>query len=635
MDPTVSLQLASTGTRSAAGPSAQATPNDQVVVGYIPAQRPGFQPRPALLARLNQAGQGPSVVVLTGAGGVGKTQLAAAYARARLAGGWRLIAWVSARDSESLRAGLALTAEAMPLSDGDSRSGADPGKALRHWLEGDGSRCLLVFDDVQDPDLLRPFVPAAGHARVVIITGRVPVPEPWTDVPVDAFTAEQARALLAGRTGLDEEAGASAVAAKLRHLPLALDHAAAVIAGQHLGYPDYLARLRELRVEDYLDHAQDGTEQAYPHGAVEAVLMSLEAVRTADPVGVCAGVMEITAVLSPAAVRCDLLRTAGEAGALLGGGRRVAASMVDQALEKLNNRSLLGFSFDGQAVSAHCLVTHVVRGRLARRGRLATAFQAAASVLDLSAEALTEPEGHRAAAEMPGQVRALLENAEALTDDADEKLASVLTRLRDHPPTPNARTSLAVAGQMADLAADTIPALERTLVERERTLGPDHLDTLSSQDNLAAAYQDAGRASVAILLFRLTLAARERLLGPDHPDTLHSRTSLAAAYRDAGRAAEAIPLLQEALAIREQAHGADQPGTLAARNNLASMYRSADRPADAIPLFEQNLASCDRLFGVDDPRTVASRHNLDLARQEARVGASAYSSPGGGAPDQD
>ena len=87
--------------------------NDQVVVGDIPAQRPGFQPRPALLAQLNRASQGPPAVVLTGTWGVGKTQLAAAYARARLAGGWRLIAWVNARDSESLLAGLAAVAEAI------------------------------------------------------------------------------------------------------------------------------------------------------------------------------------------------------------------------------------------------------------------------------------------------------------------------------------------------------------------------------------------------------------------------------------------------------------------------------------------------------------------------------------------
>ncbi len=147
MDPTVIHQPA-VGAREphAAEPLARTTANDKVVVGDIPAQRPGFQPRPALLAQLNLASQGSPVVVLTGTWGVGKTQLAAAYARARLVSGWRLIAWVNARDNESLLAGLAAVAEATGLSVGGSRRGtADIGQAVRRWLEADGSRCLLVF----------------------------------------------------------------------------------------------------------------------------------------------------------------------------------------------------------------------------------------------------------------------------------------------------------------------------------------------------------------------------------------------------------------------------------------------------------------------------------------------------------
>lgn len=555
-------------------PPARTAATDQVVVGEIPDPRPGLQPRPVLLARLNRAGQ---AVVLTGPRGAGKTQLAAAYARARLGSGWRLIAWVNARDSDTLLTGLTAVAEAAGLPVGGSRPGAaDAGRAVRHWLETDGSGRLLVFDDVRDLGLVRSFVPAAGEARVLITAAREQSAELGTRLLVDVFNAEEALALLDGRTGLADQAGASAVAAELGYLPLALDQAAAVIAGQHLGYAAYLARLRALPARDYLARGEEGEEQPGPPGAGEAVMLSLEAVSAADRLGVSTGVMELMAMVSPAAVRRDLLHAAGQAGTLLGGGRRVAASMVDQALERLNERSLLGFSLDGQVANVHGLVARVVRGWLARRGRLATAYLAVASVLEGSAAATGKSHDHRAVMELIGQVTALLDNAGGLAEDTGEKLGTTLMRLR----------SLA----------------------------------LDARYTLAAAYADAGRVAEAVQLLEQTLAGRERLLGPDDPDTMRTRNDLAGAYRAAGRVADAIPLVERTLAASERLLGADHSSTLAARNNLASAYRATGRPAEAIPLFEVNAAACERLLGTDHPRTLASRHSLDLARQELARG---------------
>ena len=507
MDPTVIYQpAANTGEPSAAEPPARKFANDQVVVGDIPAQRPGLLPRAALLAQLNRTTQ-RSPVVLTGTWGVGKTQLAAAYARARLASGWRLIAWVNARDGESLLAGLAAVAKATGLSDDGSRYGAvDAGQAVRSWLETDGSRCLLVFDDAEDPGLLLPFVPAAGAARVLITVAREPTAELGTSIPVDVFSAEEAQALLDGRTGLADEAGASAVAAELGHLPLALDQAAAMMAGQHLGYAAYLAELQGVPVEDYLVQGEDGEKQPYPPGVAEAVLLSLEAASAADPVGVCTGVMEVMAMLSPAAVRRDLLRTAGQAGTLLGRGRRVAASMVDQALERLTERSLLDFSLDGQAVSVHGLVARVVRGGLAQQGHLAAAYQATGR----TAEAIP-----------------LL----AQTLAGRERLLGP-----DHPDTMSSRNNLARAYREAGRITDAIPLVQQTLAARQRLLGPDHPSTLASRNNLASAYRATGHPAEAIPLFELTLAACKRTLGPDDPRTVATRNNLALAYKEAGRA---------------------------------------------------------------------------------------------------
>jgi tetratricopeptide (TPR) repeat protein len=569
VDPTVIYSPGTGVTEPNAGESpARTMADDQLVVGDIPAQRAGLQPRPALLRQLNRASQGPQATVLTGTWGAGKSQLAAAYARARLAGGWRLVAWVDARDSESLLAGMAAVVDATGLPDGGSGRGrADAGQAVRSWLEADGSRCLLVFDDAEDPAVLRPFVPAAGAARVLITAACEPVAELGTSVPVDVFSAEEALAFLAGRTGLADEAAAAAVAAELGHLPLALDQAAAVIAGQHLEYAAYLAKLRARSAEGSLE------QQPSPPGAAEAVLVSLEAARAADPLGVCTGVMEIMAMLSPAEVRRDLLRVAGHAGTLLGGGRRVAAPIVDQALELLNKRSLLGFSLDDQTVIMHRLVAWVIRDELARRERLTTACRAAAAVLEARAEVVAISRDRRAIRELREQVTALRETA----GQADEQLVRVLVRLRLH-----------ALSYLIDLG-DSMPQ--------------------------------------AIAFGEPLIADLERVLGPDHPDTVSARNSLASAYHAAGRTIDAIPLLQRTLAARERMLGVDHPSTLASRNNLASAYRTAGRADEAIPLFEQNVVACERLLGADHPKTLASRRNLERARQESAQARIADRSP--------
>ena len=542
------------------------TTDEQLVVGDIPAPPPGLQPRPALLAQLNRASQKPPVV-LTGMWGAGKTQLAATYARARLADRWRLIAWINARNSETLLAGLAAVAEAAGLSAGGSRPGpADAGHAVRDWLEADGSFRLLVFDDVEDLGLLRPFVPAAGEARVLITAARKPIAELGTSVPVDVFSADEALALLGGRTGLADEDGALAVAVQLGYLPLALDQAAGMIAKQHVGYAAYLAKLRALSAEDHLVR-EDEEEQSSPPGVAETVLLAMEAASYSDRLGVSIGLMELVAMLSPAVVHRDLLRSAGQAGTLLGGGRRIAASMVDQALERLNERSLLGFSLDGQAVSVHRLAAQVIRAGLARQGRLVPACRVAASAVEGSVAALAKHSDHPAVMEMLAQVAALAENAGVAADDAGEQVPTMLTRLRS-----------LVLNRLVELG-DAMPH--------------------------------------AIAIGEPITADLDRLLGPDDPDTIRARNDLARAYRGIGRVADAVPLVEQVLATRERLFGADDPRTLASRNNLASAYRATGRAADAIGLFEQNLAACERLFGADHPRTLASRHSLDLARQES------------------
>jgi DNA-binding SARP family transcriptional activator len=291
------------------------------------------------LTRFGNESQPAIVCSLTGARGVGKTQLAASYARLRLAQGWS-VAWIDSESRERLTAGLADLADELGLRSPTEDTEYTAMKA-RRWLSECRTPALLVLDNAVDPDLIRQWQPTAGSVQIVVTSNRRVFGWLGEDVEVGVFTTPQARTFLRECTGLVDDATDQLIEAVGGH-PLALALAAAVITRERLSCQEYLRRLSALPLDAALA-PHDG--DPYPRGIGEAIRLSLAAAEQQKPQA--GDLAELVAVLSPAGVTRSLLVPDDV--------REDVRAELSGILGLLADISLIGYSQDGHAVIAPAL----------------------------------------------------------------------------------------------------------------------------------------------------------------------------------------------------------------------------------------------------------------------------------------
>jgi hypothetical protein len=642
----------------------------------VPTRNASFTGRSALLERLRDnlavgvSGCKPQAV--HGLGGVGKTQLVIEFAH-RFMAEYDLVWWVPAQQEDLVSASLAEIAPALKLPHRDNIDEA--ASAVREALRRGNpySRWLIVFDNAEDPELLRKHLPqGTGH---VIITSRNPAwSELATPLEVESFLREESVEHLVRRVPALEPDPAGEVAGLLGDLPLAVELASAWLETTGMSIGEYRAMLED-RLADWLSTSRPS---GYPLSAAATWEVSIDRLRHESPAAV--RLLELCSCFGPEPIAMRLLYGSETIKRLVPfDPALVERMMLGRVIRELGRYALARVDQRRSSIQVHRLVQAVIRDNLNREERYESTEHDVHRILlhgrpeqgevedpenwpaynelwphlgpcnarDCEDEPVREllvrrvrymwTRGEYAdALALARRLEDLWTNARgpddrmvlflryhianilrsqgdyraALATDRDVRARQMATSSPDH-----VHTLFTSGGLVADLSAignftEALPLARETYDRLVHLFGEDHRYTLSAANNLAMALRLSGDCFTASDIDRKTYGYRLRVLGGTHPFTLFSAMNLARDLRDSGSFDESTQLLRSTLATYRERVGPEYPETLRAASSLSVSLRKAGRHEEAHQLSASNVEQYGLLYSPDHPDALACLLNL-------------------------
>lgn len=537
---------------------------------------------------------------LHGLGGVGKTQIALEYAY-RYGLQYSAVGWMGAETQESLVTGLRQFAQVLGVVGPEETDQQRVIAAVQHWLSTH-SQWLLIWDNVEDLELLRRFVPAT-RAGALLFTTRHRVLGTLA-AGIDVFPMEQEEGmlfLLRRAKLLAPEAGSQQLDQWVQHhlasfqatinlveelggLPLALDQAGAYLEETQCGLPAYLDLFRSQRAT--LLKLRGDRSHAHPDSVSATFTLSIRATIHHHPV--VQDLLHVCALLSPDAIPEELFCQGAEhLGAQLEAICRDTLAW-NQVIATACAYSLLSRQPEEQTLSVHRLVQAVLLDTMSdqERERWRARVIAALEVAFPEVQRMSRYAAWKQCERLLPHALLCLQRPEVASQGLS--LASLAHKTACY---------LLRAGRYAQAE----PLFLRALQIREQALGPEHPEATASLNRLGELYWDQGKYAQAEPLWRRALQLREQALGPEHPEVAASLNNLAILLQAQGKYTEAEPLYLRTLQIWEQALGPEHPGVAVLLNNLGELYWDQDKYAQAEPLLRRAFRIWEQALGPEHP----------------------------------
>ncbi|ACE06616.1 hypothetical protein Aasi_1304 [Candidatus Amoebophilus asiaticus 5a2] len=558
----------------------------------------GYVPRLSLEQDvIDQLLRNVPLVACIGIGGVGKSQLLTYLVHHEKLQQAYKIYWFQSADKES-----ALLAQyhglAQELKLVDEKTPAEVAKtALLSWLEkqGNTNSTLLVFDNADDPNLLKTFLPKGGCQSLV--SSRSPN---WENkVPIGEFTELEVYELLAkllpDRDVVLEEA--KLLGEELGYLPLALKLAIAWMRQEGISIKEYL-EIYKAKKQELLKTKRKLFGNDLPHSMVTLYQIQIEKLKKECPEAII--LLEYTSLLAPDDIPLALL------------GEGLLAGCIPDATYKKAQQALLSYALwqedkGIESVRIHRLMQEVTKLSLDKKllkERLSNIIS------HITNEFIKESKDVLADEVYKKTLGPHLEALEKLLNNLQNE-QSETTNLINQKEFATLITCIARYHHYQGINYKDALIYYQKALEMYRTIYTgNHPDIASSLDNIGNVYYDLIQYQEALKYYEQAFEIKKTIYKDTHPSVATSLNNIGNVYRDLGRRQDALNYLKRALAMRQALYTGNHPDIANSLNSIGMIHQVLGENQEALKYYEQALKMRQAIYTNNHPDIASSLHGI-------------------------